>query len=148
MPGDVLRFRVFPEAARGLYAYVTVFDLWKDFHWWSREKWELHPERAKNATGETVSTRGRCVPYERGNGTRIYPDFAEVILCRKALGSGLISHEIAHCTHAWARRIGLLVDGDGDCEKRMEREERWCYAHGEMMRQTVDRLYRAGIIPE
>ena len=144
---EPLRFRVYPDVRGGLFAYVIVFHTWKDFDWWSRQKWQL-PSTGRNYAGERTRVLGRCVPFERRNSDergRLHPVFAEIGFCRKALGTRIITHEAAHATHAWARRKRLLVDGHGDDIKRMEREELWAYAHGEMCAQIVDRLHREGL---
>lgn len=144
---EPLRFRVYPDVRGGLFAYVFVFHAWKDFDWWSRQKWQL-ASTGRNYAGQRTRVLGRCVPYERRKSSnRLLPDFAEIGFCRKAIGTRIITHEVAHCTHAWARRKGLLVDGHGDDFDRMAREELWAYAHGEMCAQIVDRLYRERLLP-
>ena len=69
------------------------------------------------------------------------PSCGEIHFCRKHLGVGVITHEFLHAALAWARRIRLdfdviAVEDSGDAS---EDEERLCYAHGEMVRQFVNR---------
>jgi hypothetical protein len=80
--------------------------------------------------------------YPRG-AARPTACFGRVNLCRKYLGTEVVTHEFTHAMFAWAWRKKLIAGLAG-----MPVEEQCCYALGRMLRRFVARTNKLGLYQE
>ena len=136
MTKPLAKIRVYPEE-RSLY--VTCY-VWPNKRAMRRETSRL------NGGASMAGAGAACFTYRRervgidGSCSRLSPQFGEIHFSRTQLGSETITHELTHALLGWARRVGWKPDDD------MDREERFCYAMGAMVRQLVNRLYARGLL--
>jgi hypothetical protein len=134
-----IRIRLRPEN-KALYVTAHLFPTRRDM-WRAMKRFGMG---GVGSCGAAFLPFTRVVPLDsRG---RVVPQFGVLFLNKEQIGCETISHEVAHATHAWARRVGWKPDPDEGVHS--ENEERWCYAHGEMVRQLVNRLYGLGCYDE
>jgi hypothetical protein len=130
-------FRLYPESTSRLYCRVVVWPTLEAMK--AASTWERQPRH----------TKGFCAGFKKqryvAGRWRTDPVFAEIHLARNWLQTRIITHEILHATYAWGRRIRFPWTRLGNADAVNQDEERTCYAHGEMVRQFVDRAYRAGL---
>lgn len=142
----IARFRLYPEARRGLYVRVLVFatsaELRAACREWGDRRWRR--------------TAGMCAAYDR---FRIYGrsdprkprrllEFATVFLSRDNLTMRIVSHELAHASVAWAKRVGLdfkkLVRTSAGVDASSE-EERFVSVFGVLCSDFVERAHGFGL---
>jgi len=140
MPPLPVRIRLYPEPGHSLY-FVAV--IWPT----QREMRAAYPgPQGKRTTGAFCA----CFTKERyrDGRKRTLPIVGEVHFARNYLGMETIAHELMHAALGWARRVGLDYHDiflDKEKSDACPDEERLSYAHGRMVRQLVDRLYKLGM---
>lgn len=87
------------------------------------------------------------VPYEIRHKTdgRLHDEIGMALFYKARLGSGLIAHEMAHCSF-WYDRIvndnSPSEYGSGVCES----EERFCYILTDLMKDFVNKCYKYNLL--
>jgi hypothetical protein len=138
-----LKIRVYPEDG-ALYATAYIWPTKRAMRAYARRTWGM---RDRFGAYCQSFTKLKVLPTGR---TRTSPQFAELHFARTQMGSETVAHEFTHAAWAWARRVGWTADMDalavGQMLGRYETgsEERFCYALGAMVRQFVERAYKAG----
>ncbi len=139
------RLRVYPEN-KSLYYLVNV--------WATKGAMYAHCRKALGFAGRF---EGLCSTKRWRAGKRLLPLMGEVNLYKGFMGVSVVTHEFLHATLGWARRVqidlsaiqavGLAAEhpSNPDSKHVAADEERLAYAHGEMVRQFTDRMYKLGI---
>ncbi len=153
-PGQCARFRIYANGPRtGLFFTVRVFASAAAMY------------RFLRASSSTVSgrTHGMVRRFHTdrlkdGKKIRTTGELGDVLLIRKYLRTGVLTHEMGHCTFAWAKRKGLLClytphvapsqlpRGKSKSARIDSVEEQLCYALGWFSRDLVDRLYKLELL--
>lgn len=136
------KFRIYPERGKSLYLVVRVWPCLATMMKWA--KWEGHNAAYGRTTKAYVASyliqrkiRGRW---------RNTPEFAQINLIKRALGTETLTHEALHATLAWARRIRFPMTQLDAPNSVNGFEERLCYAHGRIARRLVSALYKAKVL--
>lgn len=144
------RFRLYPEAPRGLYVLAMVHPTLKAL----RKLLRQHGVDGSEAEGACIGMR--IDSYRDDRAPRVVPCCAEVHFWRGALGTSVITHELLHATFAWAARVRVPFHQletwgarlEGGSASVSDAEERLCYAHGRLCRDFVLRATAAGLYAE
>ena len=75
-----------------------------------------------------------------GGLVRRLPQVGVMRLCRKAIGSGTVAHEVAHIA------VAIYRQDVGRTFPNMKREEVFCYLVGELSQKVVSGLYRHKVL--
>jgi hypothetical protein len=147
LPKPAATFRIYPDPSRTLYLRVRV---------WKNKGDMLYAGRVDaEAVGRTWN--GMCCGltcrrvYADGR-VETKPIFADMFLHRRALSGRVLAHESTHAAMRFMKRIGfdaLPSSRENNTpltprEEQDDPEEVLAYAVGEIMRQLIDRLSRAG----
>lgn len=88
--------------------------------------------------------------YPTTTGMRVRPVMGEMLFQRHWLGTEVICHESTHAALGWFRRLGLSPVQEGMSGPRpyavSDREERFCYGHGQIARQIVNHCHARGLV--
>jgi len=92
--------------------------------------------------------KGHCSSWVRvtvtGKRIRTHKDMGEIVFAAGWMGAGIIAHESSHAVLGWARRIGLETCTNPNVPRATANEERFCYAHGELVRQIAVQAWKRG----
>jgi len=145
----IAHFRVYPGSQQrsGLYLTVVVFKTRAEMLTYCRES-----ANAGYQCGDNVNAA--CHSFDRivvraGKKDRKLPHIGEIHLHLDAIGIGVLSHEMAHGAYCWLRRK-LRTEGVrffGKVIYDMTVEEKYAWVLGNLVRQSVVRLYELGIYP-
>jgi hypothetical protein len=137
------RFRLYPEAPRGLYVAVNVWPTAATMRKYAAKTGDASAARARRLGGYCACYR--IVSYKAGRPQRTKMLVAEVNLYVARIGTEVITHEMFHATMQWGRRIGFdfpRLDADDSVN---DDEERLTYAHSTLCRDFVRRAIAAGL---
>ena len=132
----IARFRLYPEAPRGLYVLVNV--------WPNKDALVENCLCAEKSDHEGCCTEVYVTDYGKAR-ARTKPICAVVNLHRDLLTMGVVTHELFHATMAWGRRIGFNFSRLGADDAVNDDEERLTYAHSELCRKFMVRAIGAGL---
>jgi len=138
----VIRFKVKPDPKRAYFFHVKVFDTIKRM----RANAAQHGCLSGGLDGEPVAqwkwaalSHGHtAIKVEKGKRDRTTPELGIMWFSFELLSAEIVSHECTHSALRWAKRVRLKVNG----RHMDEREERFCYAQGEMVGQFWREIYR------
>jgi len=135
LDADGIRFRLYPEN-RSLYFHVYV---------WPDKRSMLKGIRAIRGSAYARKEKVAVAVCSSFN-DRKDPCCGEIFCYGNCLDIEIVSHETLHATLGWARRIGLPLKAAGSDGPHVGgEEERFCYAHGQMVSQFVGHLKRRGV---
>lgn len=141
----VLRFRVRPEN-RSLYAVVNVWASKGEMIAYFRcsPKYDHRSRSERQKLGETGAMfSAYSLLRFRGGFQETMPIFGEFNFHTGLLNAEVVAHEAGHAALAFAKRVKLDLDDEGDGRWVSRDEERFCYALGQMVNQISIRLTRA-----
>jgi len=137
---------VYPEGKGRLFYYVRVFRTVADMLAHLRHKdYSRRPGRfckGMCSSWTRLTVPSRC-QRRAGQRVRVLPEMGEIVFAVGWMGAGVIAHESTHAVLAWARRLRLdpHESAGRNCSKA---EERFCYAHGEIVRQIAVQAWKRG----
>jgi hypothetical protein len=155
--GRSISFKVSPtleKRGKHFFNVIVFYSRQEMYKWWNlyrKGRSDGGVDLSCNCEGDGFE--GMCIPYET---VRICPGGAEeqgkdlgiIILHRKRLGAGLISHEMLHAALWWDR----LVNGNTDACYGRENgdnngaEERLNYGLFYLVKECVTKLYKHKLI--
>lgn len=142
-----VRFRLYPEPARSLYAAVIVWPTKTAM----RRAVSAYARQLGQSPAQHRNTGGYCAgfkvrQYPKGKRMRTLPIFAEVhLFAGDGLAMRIITHELFHATAEFGRRIRFdfrRLDAEDSVN---DDEERLAYAHSELCRQFMIRANALGL---
>lgn len=138
----LVRFRLYPEARRGLYVAVNVWETAAAMRRYARRTGDQKSAR-RNCHGYCACYR--IVRFRARGPQRTLPVCAEVNLYAGRLTMEVVTHELFHATVQWGRRIGFDFSRLDSHDSINEDEERLTYAHSTMCKAFMIRACDAGL---
>ena len=151
---SLIKFNLRPKN-KGHYFVAHFFDTKKEMQAWYETYVKVRVNDGANESHfrpsnsyQTDDFAAIVIPFEIfdiNDGNEVMrPNIGICLFHRKALGSGLISHEMLHCA-LWYDRI---VNGNINAqygEEVGEEEERLAYLLTEFVRKFVNKMYKIGV---
>lgn len=132
------RFKI---SSKEHFFWCYIFKTKKDmYNWYS----DYNRKRGKSHEGE-LNFEAIVMPYEKISSDKRCPDIGICLFYQGRLGTGLIAHEMGHCS-LWYDR---LINGNTNAEygdNNGEREERLLYILYDFSSDFVNKLYKHKLI--
>lgn len=139
-PKPLASFRIRPSGRSRLYFTVRVFGSLREMHRWPREGSDVK----RMGLGSTF--HGMCSTWKYNGAAGA--EAGEILLWKKKLGGGIVSHECLHAVFGlmWRRGMKLDLMQAGKRGLIVGNEETACQWLGYLVKETYNGLYARKLV--